>query len=161
MKQETFVLFNADIRYNLINHITDLPLDGKIQVIVRQTGTKSARQRGYQWIVYKAIVDAGIGGEHEADTETLDLASKFRWALPILIRDDDFFAEAYLLYSQKYRADPERMKWWIAQNVHTEKLSVNQMVEYLNSVIHYYVSHGVAIPEPADDILQSSAGDGE
>ena len=152
MKQQTFILFDASIRDNLFECVNELPLDGKVQVLVRQTGSKSARQRGYQHgVVYPSIVKSGFGGEHEADEVVLDLACKFRWALPIMIRDDDYFAEAYLLYSEKYRADPLRMRWWVKENVHTEQLTVPQMAEYLTAIIHYYTQHGVTIPEP--DVL--------
>ena len=161
MKAERYALVNGQVRKNVMNRLVDLPSDGTIEVVIQKVGTKSARQRGLQHIWYDDVVKSGLGGEYESGKDILDLACKYRWALPILVRDDTFFAEMYLAYSNAWKQDPERMKWWVKQNVHTEALSQNQMAEYLTLFKDHYVEMGVNLTDPEqrgwDNLLEIAA----
>ncbi|MCP4469536.1 MAG: hypothetical protein GY815_02430, partial [Gammaproteobacteria bacterium] len=106
MKAKKFVFLSGGLRRSWLGYIYAIGLTGKAQVPISQTATESARQRGLQHIWDSDIVNSGIGGERESTKENLDLACKWRWALPIWIRDDGDFADLFMLYSNKYKGDP-------------------------------------------------------
>ena len=153
MKAVKFILGSELIRDNAILEINDIELNGKTQVTISDVGAKSARQRGYEWILYEAIAKSGKGGKHEDEKNGVHLVCKYRFAVPIFIRDDSFFAELWAIYKQLYGKDVERMEWYIDTQVHTEKLSTSQMAEYLTELINYYTARGFELPEPQDKKL--------
>jgi len=148
MKAVRFNLVNGDIRKNVINDIMDRPVDGTIMVTISGVADKSARQRGLQHIWYADVVKSGLGGEHESSEDLLDWACKYKWCLPLLIIGDGNFAEVYNGYAKKYKADPEKMKWFVKQFVHTEQLSNNQMAQYLTKFRDHYDMMGVNLSDP-------------
>ena len=148
MKAETYALVNGQVRKNVVNRLMDLPVDGTVQVTLQAIGTKSARQRGLQHIWYNDIVQSGIGDHYDCDLELLDLKCKYKYGLPILIRDDSMMAELYLGYSKKFRADRDRMMWFVKTHVHTEQFSKNQMAEFLTMMLEEYSQLGVNMTDP-------------
>lgn len=148
MKTERYALVNGGIAKNVMNRLLDLPYDGTVEVVIQAIGSKSARQRGLQHIWYNDVVKSGIGGEYESGTDILDLACKYRWALPIMVRDDEYFAEMYLAYSNAWKQDPDRMRWWVKHNVHTEALNKSQMAEFLTMFKDHYTELGVNLTDP-------------
>ena len=151
MKAKRYALVNGQIRKNVVNEIMDLPADGTIEVTIAQLRTKSARQRGLQHLWYADVVKSGVGGEHESAEELLDWACKYKWCLPLMIIGDGNFAEVYNGYSKKYKSDPDKMKWFVKQFVHTEQLSNNEMASYLTSFKDYYaIELGVNLTNPDD-----------
>ena len=153
MKAKKFTLSSELIRDNAISELSNIELDGKTQAVISNTGSKSSRQRGYEWILYEAIAKSGKGGKHEDEKNGVHMVCKYRFAVPIFIRDDSFFAELWTIYRQLYGKDPERMEWYVAEFVHTEKLSTSQMAEYLTELINYYTARGFELPEPQDKKL--------
>ena len=75
-------LVNEAAKRSAINLVMDQPIDGTQKITVSGAGTKSARQRGLQWMWYTDVVKSGLGGTDEADEKRLHLVSKFRWCLP-------------------------------------------------------------------------------
>jgi hypothetical protein len=148
MKALRFNLVNGQIRKNVINDLMDRPVDGTIMVTISGVADKSARQRGLQHIWYADVVKSGLGGEHESSEDLLDWACKYKWCLPLLIIGDGNFAEVYNGYAKKYKADPEKMKWFVKQFVHTEQLSNNQMAQYLTKFRDHYDMMGVNLSDP-------------
>lgn len=149
MKAENYALVNGQIRKNVINRLMDLEVDGTVQVTIQSVGTKSARQRGLQHIWYNDIVKSGIGDHYDCDPELLDLKCKFKYGLPILVRDDEKMAELYLGYHKKFKGDPDRMMWFVKTHVHTEEFSKSQMAEYLTYIQnHYAIELGVNLTDP-------------
>ena len=127
MKQQIYAMVNGQIRKNIINDIMDRPVDGTVQVTIGAIATKSARQRGLQHIWYKDVVKSGLGGEHESGEDLLDLACKYKWCLSLMIIDSGTFADMYNAYGKKFKQDPIKMKDFVREFVHTEKLSNNSM----------------------------------
>lgn len=151
MKAQTYALAHPAVKKTVMNMIMDLPTDGTYQVTIGGIATKSARQRGLQHIWYGDVVKSGVGDEADSDKELLDLKCKWKWCLPLMIQSDGNFAEVYLGYTKKYRADPEKMKWFVKQFVHTEYLSNNEMASYLKSFQDYYALElGVNLTDPDD-----------
>ena len=129
--------------------LRDAPLDGTVKVTFSSAKDKSARQRGLQYIWYGDVVRSGVGGQNESSEERLHLASKYRWALPILIRDDDYFAELWLNYFEANQNDPKKLEWFVAHHVSTEALDQSQMAEYLHKFQDYYAHDlGVNLTDP-------------
>lgn len=148
MKSETFTLLTDRVRKNVIARILDVELDGKTQVVISNAGKKSAKQRGLQWRWNTDVAKSGIGGENEDTKDGVHLVSKYRWAIPIFIRDDEFFGDIYTAWIEMYGKDPERMRWFVDNMVHTEKFSTSQMAEFLTEFQNYYLSKGVQLTDP-------------
>lgn len=153
MKTENFIIISDTVKENLMSRIFDLPTDGKVKVTIGDSGTKSARQRGLQYLWYKEVVNSGVGGRHESSVRSLELKVKWRWVVPILIRDNVYFAELFAAYKTKWGDNPERMEWFIEFHVHTEELSTSQMAEVLTDFQNYY-SQYVALTEPQKGLLR-------
>jgi hypothetical protein len=105
--------------------------------------------RGLEWRWYTDVAIAGVGGKHSDTKDGVHLLSKYRWALPILIRDDEFFSEIYAAWKQKHGSDEERMKWFIESQVHTERFNTSQMAEYLTEFQRHY-GQMVNLTDPKD-----------
>jgi hypothetical protein len=153
MRQENFTLIDQFVLDNLIIRLRKITLDGKTRVSIGSAGSKSVKQRSFEWLLYEAIAKSGKGGKHEDEKNGVHLVCKYRFAVPIFIRDDSFFAELWTIYRQLYGADEERMLWMVSTQVHTEKLSVSQMAEYLTELINYYALRGFELPQPEDKKL--------
>lgn len=148
MKAETFYLISLKVISNVIARIAKIQPEEKLQVTISNMGTKSARQRGLDWQWSTDISKAGIGGEHEDTKEGVHLVCKYRFAVPILCRDDEFFAGLYEGWLAKHPHDPEAVMWFVEHHVSTEALKVSQMAEYLTSKQHYYLDKGVDLTDP-------------
>lgn len=149
MKAEQYNLVSDAIKASVVNRLMELPSDGKVKVVISDAGDKSARQRGLQWKWYTEVASAGIGGKHESSKDGVHLVSKWKWALPIFVRDDAFFAEIYSSWAQKYSGNEERMLWFVDTQVHTEKMSSAQMAEFLAEFERHYRPH-VNLTNPDD-----------
>ena len=130
--------------------LKDLELNGKIKLTISDAGSKSAKQRGLQWKWYTEVANSGLGGKHEDTKDGVHLVSKYRWAVPIFIRDDVHFNDLYAIWIQLYGKDPERMEWFIDNQVHTEKFSVSQMAEFLTDFQNRYLEVGVNLTDPGE-----------
>jgi len=110
MKAEFFYLIDEERRQNAIDRMMKFDLDGKVKVTFCNAGDKSAKQRGLDWLWNTDIANSGMGGKFEDTKANVHRVCKFKFAIPILIREDPFFAELYQMYIQLHKSDPERMK---------------------------------------------------
>jgi hypothetical protein len=143
-------MINETVYQNLIDRLCTIELDGKTKITISNAGDKTTKQRGYQWRLYLDISKSGVGGERNDTAEGVHVDCKWRFALPIFMRDDDFFQELYLAFKNKYETDSERMRWFIANQVHTEQFNTSQMAEYLTMLINFYAPMGVQLSDPKD-----------
>ncbi len=150
MKSESYRIVNENVKISACLRIKDIAPDGKTEIVIRSAGSKSAAQRGLQWKWYTEIAKSGIGGEHEDTKEGVHLISKYRWAIPILIRDNSFFADLHSVWIQLYGKDKERMRFFIDSQAHTESFTVSQMAEFLTEMQNYYTGKGVKLTDPDD-----------
>lgn len=153
MKAKTYVLINEAIKVNACLHIKDIVADGKTQVTIQNAGDKSSRQRGLQWLWNTDVALSGMGGEFEDTKENVHLVSKYRWAIPILCRDDTNFGDIYAGFIKEHGKDPERMRWFVDVMVHTEKFNTSQMAEFLTDYQRYYLERGFPLRDPEDQKL--------
>ena len=128
----------------------ELELDGRTKLTLSDAGDKSARQRGLQWIWNGEVAAAGIGGKHEDTKNGVHLVSKYRWAVPIFVRDDIYFNDLYSVWIQLYGKDADRMLWYVDSQVHTENFNTSQMAEFLTEFQRYYLDKGVTLTNPDD-----------
>lgn len=148
MKAETFYLRSLEDIKKVSSRLLDIIPNGKIKVVFSNAGSKSSKQRGLQWTWYNDVAKAGIGGAREDTDNGVHLVSKYRWALPILQRDDNDFSDLYDLWFNKYENDPERLEWFVDTQVSTEGFSTSQMAEYLTNFQQHYLKHGVNLTDP-------------
>lgn len=149
MKAENFIINSDQVKENLMSRIFSIPTDGKTKVTIGPSGSKSAKQRGLQWKWFTEVSEAGIGGKHEDTKEGVALLAKWRWAIPILIRDDLFFADLFAVYREKWNNDEARMRYFIDVYVHTEQFNTSQMAEFLTEFQRHY-SQSVNLTEPQE-----------
>lgn len=155
MKAKKRYLFTERQRDHLKQEINEIELNGKTKVVISDAGSKTARQRGLQWVWYGDVADSGMGGEHEDTKEGVHRLSKWRWAVPILLRDDEEFAEIWPELHRMFRSDQEKMKYIVDHFVSTEGDGFD-MGEYLTRFERHYTSHGITLSDPVDwKLLQS------
>ena len=150
MKQESYRLINDQVRRTAITYINSLECDGKVQVVISATGSKSSRQRGLQWRWCTDVANSGTGENHEDTKEGVHMLCKYRFALPIFIRDDPFFSDLYTAYKRKWGGEPDRMRYFIEHHVSTEDFNVSQMAEYLTCMQQHYLEREVSLTNPDD-----------
>jgi hypothetical protein len=127
----------------VIAAINDIPMDGSKSVKIIDSGSKSARQRAYQWLLYNEIIKSGKG---DADTaQELDLRVKYR-ARDLFFEDDDLLSDLFAYVGVTH---PTQLHDFVSHYMHTEKLSTKMMAKYLDSIINYYGPH-IPLPDPAD-----------
>jgi len=156
MKAEQIYLLNPDKQKEAINRVLELELGNKYKLTISNAGDKTSRQRGYQWRLYTDISKSGIGGELEETPNGVDLACKYRFALPIFMQDDDFFAELYEMFRKAHDNDPDHLRWFVAHQVHTENFNTSQMAEYITMIINYYAPKGCQLTDPAEYGLKAA-----
>ena len=151
MKAETYYMTSLQVIGNCVARIAKIMPEEKLQVTVSNIGTKSSRQRGLQWMGYDDVVLAGIGDRYCDTKENVHLVAKYRFAIPILVRDDTFFSDLYTMWCNKYEyaEDKEkRMMYFVDHYVSTEKLSVSQMAEFLTQFRNDCLKKGIALRDP-------------
>jgi hypothetical protein len=151
---EQHIISSTEAKNNAIRRIQQIPCDGNMEVVIRSAGSKSGRQRGLQWLWYEDVAKSGKGGEHEDSKEGVHLVSKYRFAVPIFIRDDPFFADLYAQWVDKYGKDRERMLWFVDTQVHTEKFNTAQTAEYLTLYQNHYTERGFNSTDPDRQLLE-------
>jgi hypothetical protein len=148
MKAKTFSLASLNSKKAAKDYLEEVIPNGKIKVTFSNAGTKSAKQRGLQWLWYEDKAKSGKGGRLGDTKENCHLEAKYRFAVPILLRDDENFAGLYLVYCNKYEGDQVRMLYFIDQHVSTEKFSVSQMAEFLTEFKNCCIQDGIELREP-------------
>jgi hypothetical protein len=148
VKQEVFYITSPEKQAEAVTAVVKLSLDDKVKVTISSAKDKSVRQRGLQWKWNTEVSQAGIGGKHEDTKEGVHSVSKFRWALPIMLRDDDFFSELYQAWMAK-NSSGEALRWFVDTQVHTEKFNTTQMGEYLDAFQKHY-SEWVDLTDPKE-----------
>jgi hypothetical protein len=154
MRAERIVLYSDNDRNNAIRRLQQIPCDGKMQIKFESSGSKSGKQRNLEWQWYTDVAKSGKGGEYEDTKEGVHLVSKYRFAVPIFIRDDPFFADLYAQWVNQYGKDRERMLWFVDTQVHTEKFNTAQMAEYLTLFQNHYTEKGFNLTDPDRQLLE-------
>lgn len=155
MKAETIYITTAEQQRKAVGRILELEVGSKYQVTIANAGSKTSRQRGYQWRLYTDISKSGLGGIDEETPNSVNIRCKREYAVPIFKRDDDFFRELFNAYERKFSHDPVRMNWFFENMVHTEDFNTSQMAEYITMIINYYAPKGVPLTDPSEYNLKT------
>ena len=147
MKAKQFILINDQVKNYLISQINEIKLDGKTQVKIMNTGTKTQRQQGLDWQHNKDIMDSGVG-YGDADLETVHARNKWLFARPILIRDDEVFRNIYNYFMAAYGHDQEKCLDFAKNFIRTQNMSIDQVSEYMKDKQRYWVGKGVNLTDP-------------
>ena len=151
MKPETFWIGSDLAKHRAIARIRELDIDGAVSVTIADTRSKSVRCRGLQWLWATEVAESGIG---QYDTkEDVHRAAKWKWAVPILLRDDPDFAEIWPDLSERFRQNPEIMRYIVDNFVSTEGKGF-AISEYLTEFERYYRGHGVQLTIPDKGLLE-------
>lgn len=148
MKAEIIYLTSLEALKKASSRLLGIIPDGKIKITFSDAGTKSVKQRGLQWVWYEDKAKSGRGGRLGDTKENCHLEAKYRFAVPILLRDDSHFAALYLVYCNKYEGDQEMMLYFVDQHVSTEKFTVSQMAEFLTEFKNNCIRDGIELTEP-------------
>ncbi|MCK5606150.1 hypothetical protein KAR91_29900 [Candidatus Pacearchaeota archaeon] len=148
MKAKTFSLASLNSMKAARVYLEGVVPNGKIKVTFSDAGTKSVKQRNLQWLWYTDKAKSGRGGRLGDTKENCHLEAKYRFAVPILLRDDSHFAALYLVYCNKYEGNQEMMLYFIDQHVSTEKFTVSQMAEFLTEFKNDCITSGIDLSEP-------------
>lgn len=149
MKAETYILLNKDVQKNAMARMFDVELNGRVKVTFSNAGSKKQNQRGLQYLWYSDIAKSGVGGEHEDTKEGVHLVCKYRFAVPILMRDDSDFRALWNGILKACNGDKKRIEYAVQYFVSTEKEGFN-MPEYLSDIERFYISKGVRLTDPKD-----------
>lgn len=151
MKAETYFITSLDVIKEVIDRVKQIVPGHNIKVTIGNAGTKSAKQRGLEWNWYTDISLSGKGGKHCDTKEGVHLVYKYRFALPIMCREDVYFADlwaGWLKMCDTMVDREERLLFFVDKHVHTEKLPVPLMAEYLTDIQKDCIQKGIYIREP-------------
>lgn len=132
--------------------ITQMPVDGSETVVTKKTDSSStARQRRLQWLWYTEVVASGLGQDDTKDD--VHIRSKWKFARPILLRDDEVFSilyQAFISAISPHEAHKKSQyaKEFTDQYISTERLSKRQRAEYLTEFQRFWIGQGVELTDP-------------
>ena len=149
MKQETYYLTSLEALKKVSSRLFEIIPNGKVKVTFADAGSKTLKQNNLWFLWCTDVSRSGIGGEHEDHVDGVHLVGKYLFVVPILQRDDDFFAELYAAWYKAHQYDKERIEYFVAHHVSTTVLNKSQMAEALTAFKnHYGVKHRVNLREP-------------
>ncbi|MCK5615510.1 hypothetical protein KAR91_77315 [Candidatus Pacearchaeota archaeon] len=158
MKAKIFSLASLESLEKAKEFFDEIIPDGKIKVTFSDAGSKSAKQRGLQWMGYEDKARSGKGGRLGDTKENCHLEAKYRFAVPIFLRDDPFFTDLYAGWCKKCELledKQERMLYFVDQHVSTEKFTTSQMAEFLTEFRNDCIRRGIELREPEFEGLLS------
>lgn len=147
---KTIIITSDQQQRYALSLVGELPIDGTMEVIVKKVDKSStAKQRRLRWMWMGEIANSGLG---RYDTkETVDLACKWQFALPILKRDDILFGEIYNFFIETVKDYPnfgKCCKQFCTQYVSVKNMTVRQHAEYLTDLQRYWTQKGVSLTDP-------------
>ena len=152
MKPEHYFLGSNATRQVILQRISSLEIgETHYRITIADSMSKTVRQRGLQWLWYGDVVDSGFGSFVNKDD--LHIASKWKFARPILMRDDPMFAFVFPGLTEAHKADKKKMKWIADKFISTEgkDFAIN---EYLSEFERYWRPKGVHLTIPEKALLE-------
>ena len=152
MKPEHYYLASATQKFHAIQRINGITSGDKLKVTISDAKGKSTQQRALQWLWNTEVADSGFGSY---DTkEDVHRAAKFRWAVPLLLRDfpESNFSLIWPELLNLYSSDKDKIKYIVDEFVSTEKDGF-AMSEYLRDFERFYRGNGINLTMPDDGLL--------
>lgn len=147
---KTIIVNSPQSKRYLFSLVEEMPEDGTKEVILKNVDMSStAKQRRLRWMWNDEVSRSGLGRH---DTKIgVDLAAKWQFARPILLRDDEMFSAIYSYFMDTVRgadAFSEYCKKFTEQYISIERMNKAQVVEYLKEFQRFWVSKGVRLTDP-------------
>jgi hypothetical protein len=132
--------------------IDEMAIDGSFTVETKKTAMDStAKQRRLQWMWYHEISISGLGQDDNKDD--VHIRMKWKFARPILLRDDEMFGIVYGAFIKTVEGSElygKYCKVFSEQYISTESMTRTQRAEYLTEVQGYWIMKGVELTIPDD-----------
>lgn len=147
MTTETIFLGSIAAKAKAICLINSIEIGAAMKVVVSDTRGKTAQARGVQWMWYTEVANSGIGRRDNKDDVHAD--AKYKFARPILMRDDEDFAFLWPEIEARCEGDPEKIRYAVDHFISTEGEGF-PIGEYLTDFERYWRQQGVnlTIPDP-------------
>lgn len=131
--------------------IQEMDTDGKMTVEIKKTSQNAtAKQRRLNWLWCGEIAASGVGSK---DTkEDVHTWCKWKFAKPILLRDDEVFPVVYGAFQKTVTGSDnyaEYCRIFAEQYISTERLTKRQRAEYLTEMQRFWIMQGVELTDPA------------
>lgn len=147
---KTIIITSDQQQRYALSLVGELPIDGTMEVIVKKVDKSStAKQRRLRWLWAGEVAMSGLG-KHD-DKESVDLAAKWMFARPILLRDDDMFGAIYEYFMDLMKNSPvfsESCKKFTAEYISVVRMTKKQQSEYLAEFQRYWIGKGVNLTDP-------------
>ncbi len=151
MKQQSYRITNDMVAYNAASAIKILPHDGKWEVVIREH--KSSRSLAQNRLYWKW--NSELSSETGISKQAAHLQFKWRFARPLLIRDDETGGIEALYERVK---DHPAMQKALTNLLSTRDLSTAQMAEALTDYDLWAAnSGGVQFSHPEDLYFEAIA----
>ena len=145
------LIINSDqARRSAISLVGGLPIDGTMEVVIKKADKSStAKQRRLSWQWYKEVAESGKG-QHDTK-EAVHVASKWQFARPILLREDDVFGIIYNQFMDYVKGTPgysECCRVFSSEYISTERMTKRQRAEMMTDFQRYWTWEGVQLTDP-------------
>jgi len=141
--KEYFHLSSDAIADRAAEVIQNLPHDGSLDVFIKEyKSDRSLKQHRLRWLWMTVY-----GGEHGITKDRSNKEWKYRFVLPILIRDDENGALKSLL--DRAKGHPIVMEKFI-DLIRASDMDMGQYSEALTEFDRWAGSHGIILPHPED-----------
>ena len=130
-----------------------LPLDETYQIEIKPyKKDRSGAQRRLQHVWYTHIREAG---DHQETKQEVENYCKYTFGIPILMRDNERFAESWEMMRQSmtYEHELAAMEFLPV----TRLFTISQNTEYLEECKKHYQLNGIYLPS-GDDIYYEAMG---
>lgn len=148
---KSIIVTNQSSKKYLKTEIQKLPDDGSYTVEIKKTGKDStAKQRRLNWLWCSEIAKSGVG--YDDNKMDVHIRGKYKFALPILLRDCDIFPiiHAHFMEVTRYAEDRSHLvKEFTRLHISTEQMTKEQRAEYLTDFSQFFISHGVTLTDPS------------
>ena len=151
MIPESYFLGSTFVRETVKNRLDELELSGSTKITISSQANKTDRCRGLQWRWNTDVANSGMGSFDTKDD--VHLAAKWKWAVPILKRDNAEFSTLYTSLFREYGENKEVMRYIINEFVSTESKGF-AIGEYLTDFERFYRGHGVPLTTPDAGLLE-------
>ncbi len=151
LKTENIFIGSIAAKAKAIYLIDEIEISAGVKVTISDTKGKSARCLGLQWMWCGEVAKSGIG---RFDTkENVHRQAKWRWAVPLLKRDDEEFAYVWPGLLRAHGRDKKIMEYIVDEFVSTQGPGF-AISEYLTDFERYWREVGVNLTIPDDGLLE-------
>lgn len=147
---KTIIISNPQGVEYVKSEISKLPLDGSYTVEIKKTDkSSSGKQRRLNWMWCSEVAKSGIGSRDTKDGVYIE--SKWRFARPILLRDNEIFGVLYHYFievASEVEGFSEKCIIFTTQYISIEKMSMANRAEYMRDFQNYWTRKGVNLTDP-------------